>query len=449
MRLLMNKKIYVFLMSIILLFIFGSCDDPLKIDEDLQVSEITAVDMLPARNLTYCSVNLYWSEFAGDEFNRYEVYYAPINTGKYYRYLIVKDSKINYIKVSGLTPDRGYSFFIRTVTKDGSSADSKAVYYKTYSDIPSPISYINYQAHEVYNKDTKLSSMFYTISWSKYIDTFAVNFSRYTIYYWKYGDLGSQNPTVYGNIYYKNENYINLDLTSLKENTIYYFIIRTYNALSNFVESDYVSFTTPYYAPAEVTLSPNPEIINNAFQLNWTKSTCTSFDRYEVHVSRDLFIPALNNVNNTRKGKITSIETTQYTLSGLESDQEYICRVLVYNKSGIFSYSNWVGITTTKDGNPIPLVLKQSQGSDITSNSITINWSASGAKFFASYKIYISELPNQTISTMKLVNTVVEQNINTYTITGLKSNTKYYINVPVFNAFGRNSQSNMIEVQTN
>jgi hypothetical protein len=165
-------------------------------------------------------------------------------------------------------------------------------------------------------------------------------------------------------------------------------------------------------------------------------------------MSKSLFIPAINTIGQTLKEKITARETTRCLVSGLDKNEEYVFRILVFNKSDIFSYSNWVVITTTKDGGPVPIEVTLPNESNVTSNTFHIYWSESNSKFFNGYKIYRSTIPDQKIANMDLVETIVEQGTKDYIIKDLKPNTTYYFKVGIRNIMGRISESNMISIKT-
>jgi hypothetical protein len=448
----MKRRDYILEIVIFISFILCSCEDPLKIEEALLLKEVNSPEFLITLNRTYHSVFLVWQEYTDKDFDRYEVYYNNGISNKYILCNIIKIASITSIAVDGLIPDNEYYFFVRTINKEGKSADSKLLLVKTFSDKPSVIKNIYAQRDiisDTMNTSTGIlitSKIYYRIYWDIYTEKNIIPFSYYNIYYLTKRD--DYSPVLYEKISEITQNYISLDLSKFKENTSYYFFVRTYNSLENYAESNPVEFITPFYVPDAVILNKDPQTTENSVLLNWTKSSCNSFERYEIHISKNIFIPDIKNIANTIKEKITSIETTQYLLSGLEKNEEYVCRILVYNKSELFSYSDWIGITTTKDGGPIPVILNQALNDDITSNSVKINWTISQSRFLSSYKIYISTKSNQTISNMQLVETIVEKSRNNYTIENLLPNTVYYINVPVFNSFGRYSMSNMLEIKT-
>ena len=84
---------------------------------------------------------------------------------------------------------------------------------------------------------------------------------------------------------------------------------------------------------------------------------------------------------------------------------------------------------------------------NISANSLRLNWTASSASDFASYKIYQSTSSNVSESST-LVATVTNSGTTNYTVTGLAGSSTYYYRVYVVNSKGVSAGSNTISAST-
>jgi hypothetical protein len=223
-----------------MVFILSSCEDPLGIENTLKSGEITltAPELYPPRDMTYHSITLYWSEFKDTGFDRYEIYTSDYYFKKASLYLIIRDPKICFAPVENLPPNWDINVFIRVINKDGALADSKTLTFKTYSDIPSPVTNFNYK---IMNNDTNI----YEIYWDKYSDSKIAPFSRYEVHYSKEQYFQLTPETLRESITMPDHNFSLFDKNRLDKNTLYSFKVRIYNTLEKYSESSYLTIRTP------------------------------------------------------------------------------------------------------------------------------------------------------------------------------------------------------------
>jgi hypothetical protein len=236
----MYKNKYIIALYLIITFIFGSCEDPLKIDETLSTGEsaVTVPDLYPPRDLTYHSVTLNWSQYNNNDFDRYELYYLSSFHFQYSLSMIIRDKKICYLPLTELLPGVDYYFYIRVINKAGNYADSKIINVHTFSDKPSPVTNFGYKKTP---EDNNIIKLF----WDKYKENDIVSFSRYEVYSSEEQYFQLSPETLRDKISMINNNYTFFDITKLNKNTIYSFKVRIYNILEKYAESDYLTFRTP------------------------------------------------------------------------------------------------------------------------------------------------------------------------------------------------------------
>jgi hypothetical protein len=166
-------------------------------------------------------------------------------------------------------------------------------------------------------------------------------------------------------------------------------------------------------------------------------------------------------VSNTGSGSLTwsaSSNQSWMTINPTSGTNTGTVNVTV-SRSG-FSSGNYSGIValTSNGGNanvgttmrvaptypPTPVTL---QTGTKTINSVVVSWTAYGGSDFAAYKLYYSTSPAVNESSI-LSATIIQQNTNTNTISGLNSNTTYYFRIYVMNQSQLTSGSNIVTAQT-
>jgi hypothetical protein len=204
----------------------------------LKIEEIpvTAPKFLPARNLTYHSVDLFWTEYKGSDFDLYEIHYSKYYGENYKLYLIIKNVKICNLPITGLEEHQLYCFFIRVVDKKGNHIDSEIIYLTTFSTTPSPIAYIN---------GVTYGGNIYSINWEGYKDTNVLAFSRYETFLSTEQYFTPSKQNLLDTIPWIGYHHRDIDMTRLEKNTTYYFKVRTFNIFEKYAESAYLEFKTP------------------------------------------------------------------------------------------------------------------------------------------------------------------------------------------------------------
>jgi hypothetical protein len=225
----MEKKKYFLALYILISVIFSTCKDSLGVNE---TETITAVNLLSTRDLSYYSFSLYWTICSSYDFDRYEVHYKKNYMDDFTLYYIVRDIKTNYLFLNGLLTNHLYYFFIRVVNKNGDYADSEVIWVRTLSNTSSPVT-ISY---------TDLGGE-YRIDWDNNLAGIA--FTRYELYMSCDSAFVPSQNYLLDRITYIMHNYTYINKNNLVKNTTYYFIVRIYNVLEGYTESDLLELWNP------------------------------------------------------------------------------------------------------------------------------------------------------------------------------------------------------------
>jgi hypothetical protein len=418
-----------YILVLCLCMFFYSCE------EHLEPEPLIAVNIVPFVTVTYNSIFFSWTEYDGENFERYEIYYRTIlfqDNGKYpdYQlYMSINDIHTIMITVNGLMPGNPYSFFVRLIGKDGTYIDSKSVEIATLSDIPLPV-FISKIDQITYN------SM--RVVWPKYSTRNAVQFLKYEIFIAK--DSLEFDPVK--NLFATNTSVNDTTelIYGLSENTTYYVRVRAFNEKNN------TTFTVPKAAqtllkPPDTVYISLPTILSeNSVGLAWTSSKDPNFKKYEVHLGPNPgFIPSVT----TRVKEIFSSETS-IVLDNLKKNEEYFVRVLVITKTDAFSLSNLTGFVMTLDGKPAASTWLEPE---ITSTSIKLYWTPSPSRFFYSYDLYLDTIPNFKPDIENVVLSQKNQSMVSYTIKNPRLNVPYYLKIQVNTTiFGQSAFSPELKV---
>jgi hypothetical protein len=367
---------------------------------------------------TINSIDLFWSKYEGDDFERYEVYYKHVDDIQYVLYATIKNERQIYITVSSLKPKTKYQFYVKTIDQRGQYAVSTVFQNETLSDIPSPV-YFNPIP------DSEISYHTIRVTWSPYRDDFAVPFSRYEVYCSSSRDFPITGAT---KTVIVNNKFPAAMLVDLTEFTRYYFKVRTYNTLGKYAESATMfEWTTPC-PPAILSLFEPTEVTISSAKLNWTKSSDTGFIRYEVHLTNypEIFPDSSNLV-----ASFFSRDNTEYQLTNLVKYGEYFAKIVEFKNNGTHSVSNYVAFTAYPGGGAVPVQIYTPTDENISINSVYLSWTKSSSRFFMKYEIDTSTVQGFTPNNLTIATSIPLISTTGTGISKLRRNTTYYFKVVV------------------
>ena len=166
-------------------------------------------------------------------------------------------------------------------------------------------------------------------------------------------------------------------------------------------------------------------------------------------------------ISNTGSGSLTwsaSSNQSWMTISPSSGTNTGTVNVNV-SRSGLSpgNYSGLVALTSNGGNTNVNVTMRvaptyppqavTAQAGTITANSIQIQWSVYPASDFAAYEIYYSTSPAVTQNST-LAATITNRSTQSYTITGLSSNTPYYVVVFVLSSNTLSSGSNTVSATT-
>ena len=228
-----NSLLTIFLMIFCSL---PSCEDPKEPPIPLTIA-------LVSYTRTCYSIDLLWTEYQESDFKRYEIYFREDTAKEYLLRSTLLSSRQIFATIPGLKPKTTYFIYIRVLTQKETNIDTKIYNITTFDDVPSPFRIENI---------TDITFHSVTISWTYYSDTKAAKFNHYEIHYSTEPDFTPSDSTLYCKI--DSLKKTTFDVVNLKENTDYYFKVRTYNAFGKFSESPEENVHIPYAPVDPITL---------------------------------------------------------------------------------------------------------------------------------------------------------------------------------------------------
>jgi hypothetical protein len=210
------------------------------------------------------------------------------------------------------------------------------------------------------------------------------------------------------------------DLIGLDRNRTYYWRINAANALGTSLWSPFRKFSTIVVIPVAPTLlSPNSQNPGYPTSLSLTWSLSPGAKTYHVQLSTDSNFTVLIIDNK-------EISLTSYAITGLANYTLYYWRV---RAMGTVETSPWStrGRFTTKLSDPIPIA--PINGASGIALNTTLQWSTVKGRGW--YSVQVSTDSNFTI---KIVDEFFFQS-ESYPVTGLSNNKRYYWRVKVQTAF--------------
>jgi hypothetical protein len=214
--------------------------------------------------------------------------------------------------------------------------------------------------------------------------------------------------------------------TGLQAGTTYYFRVRSFNfaADSNYSNTASASTFQAPFAPSGLTATA---ISTSQISLAWADNASNE-DGFKIERS-------LDGVNFTQVATVGANVTT-YSATGLQAGTTYYFRVRSFNTGGDSGYSNTASATT-----PAATIPTAPSGVTVTAVSpsqLNVKWTDKSNNEDG-FKIERCRGPkcNGYVEIAQ-----VGPNVNTYSDTGLTTNTTYRYRVRAFNALGNSSYSN-------
>jgi len=198
-------------------------------------------------------------------------------------------------------------------------------------------------------------------------------------------------------------------------------------------------------APNRLTVRQAPEPVNlfafpdspSRIAVSWTQSTADDFEFYRLFRDDS---PDVND-QSTLIFSSTSRTATAYADTGRESSAVYYYSVWVYDRTGLSTPSAVVAALTPVNTAPEPVIV--SQPLDLGGSSLRITWSQSNEEDFASYRIYRSEVNQQ--SGADLLSILSSRTTTQYEDRSLDlENSSYYYWVAVYDRGGLSAFSDVV-----
>jgi hypothetical protein len=407
-------------------------------DESFDPEDITTeIGLMPAVRITYHSVDIFWNEYDGEDFDRYEIYYKTLGEKEYKLYGAIKFSRQTFTTVYGLEPSTDYSVYLKAVNTKGSAYESKPLTFKTSSNVPSPVKI--YPINEV-----DVSHSMIRIRWSSYIDEDIVDFDKYEIYCTSFSPAFVPSKEYFFASVNKMIDTV-IDVTNLLESTTYYFKVRSYNSLGYYAESEAQQMKTKYKPPDTVFIYDPVEVTETSAIIKWRKIKMVNNPTYSIFVGEDDKF-----YHSVEKYRFKAGQDTMFRLLNLTKWTEYFVWIKVTDSRNLSSLSNKADFTSTIGGAPVPVTVNVAL---VGRNNIKLVWTDAISKYvplgppndLSPYSILLSTSPGTDPNKM----TGYGQTVNTYfDIQSLKPNTTYYLRVMFTNSFSRYSFSNEVVATT-
>ncbi|MFQ6107035.1 MAG: fibronectin type III domain-containing protein [Thermoplasmata archaeon] len=384
-----------------------------------------AVVLNPPTNITDRSMRLSWSQNNDSDFAMYELYQSESNGLLGSRIAFITDRSITWQYAAGLNESTAYYFTVRVVDTGGLWNDSNQVNDTTMPSNapPNPV---------VLQDPSNVTAHAMLLTWSENSDP---DFAYYEVFG---SQVGGVPGVVIETVSFRSAtSYV---VAGLNASETYYFLIRVHDTGGLFSDSNQVSDTTlpDNTAPSPVTLNPPTDMTSTSMTLTWSQSMATDFARYEIYQSQTSGV-----IGNLVK-IMSSQFSTLYVVTGLSPSTDYYFTVRVVDTGGLYADSNQVMGSTLPPNDPPTAVLLNAP-TNITSFSMSLNWTENGDSDFARYEIYQSMLMGSTGSRIAIIG---DKSQTLYIAGGLMGSTTYYFTIRVVDTGGLYADSNQVEGTT-
>lgn len=180
-----------------------------------------------------------------------------------------------------------------------------------------------------------------------------------------------------------------------------------------------------------------------AVTLRWTQALATEFSAYQIFRSEIMPVDSTSRL----LGSISGRTTTQYTDSDVVEGRRYFYRVFVLSIAGLQQGSeNTLAVCVANERPPQTINLEAASG--IATTSLSLRWSRSSDRDFASYRVYRNETGTVTDQDSLLAQ-IVDVNQNYWDDRDLEENTTYYYRVYVDDLGSACDASAALETRSN
>ncbi|MFY9307870.1 MAG: fibronectin type III domain-containing protein, partial [Bacteroidia bacterium] len=372
-----------------------------------------APNATPASNFTCTSLNANWAASAGAT-----AYFLDVSTDAGFGSFVAGFNNLNVnnvttYNITGLTVNTTYYYRVRAGNGCSTSANSNSITVVTTApNAPNATPASNFTCTSLnanWAASAGATAYFLDVSTDAAFGSFVAGFNN----------LNVNNVTTY-------------NITGLTANTTYYYRVRSGNGCSNSANSNTITVVTT--APNAPNATAASNFTCTSFNANWTVSAGAT--GYFLDVSTNsAFTGIVSGFNNLSVNNVTT-----YNVTGLSSNTAYYYRVRANNGCSTSANSNTITVITTSPNAP-----NATAASNFTCTSLNANWSVSaGATGYfldvatdASFTGFVSGFNNLSVN-----------NVTTYNVTGLSSNTTYYYRVRSSNGCNVSGNSNTITVVT-
>ena len=390
--------------------------------------------------ITDSTMSLTWNLYSETDFATYELHrslttgFAP-SSGTLVADVPFQD-QTSY-SITGLSASTAYYWIVQVKNSAGDFFVSQQTSGTTLSSSESPPPKVTL------GPPSAITASMMAISWSQCT---APDFYMYELHV-STDPLSKPQPSTLKASFYK------LDLTSftvtgLTEDTLYYFMVSTYDQYMLHSESDTVSARTLYVnkPPAPVTVSDPTTVTNDNAIIKWTQNDDKDFAKYEVHLGTSVsFSPS----SATLKATLTDRTSTSFSLADLTADTDYFVIVRVIDSGALYSDSNPAVHFKTLAGNQPPQTPVLGAVTDITAVEASVTWQANTDTDFARYELHMSTEDGAFMpSALTLVATYTLPTQTSHHFTGLKAATTYYLKVRSYDGQDLYSDSSAVSFMT-
>ncbi len=390
--------------------------------------------------ITDSTMTLTWNLYSETDFATYELHRST--TTGFTPSFGTKITEVPFqdqtsYSVTGLSAATAYYWIVRVKNSAGDYFVSEQTSGTTLSSSEAPPPKVTVAP------PSSITTSTMDISWSQ---CNAPDFFMYELHVSK-DPISKPEPSTLKASFYKPD-LTGFTVTGLTEDTLYYFMVSTYDKYMLHSESDTVSARTVYVnkPPAPVQVNDPTTVTNDNAMIKWSQNDDKDFAKYEVHLGTLIsFTPS----TSTLKATLTDRTSTSFSLSDLSADTDYYVIVRVLDSGSLYSDSNPVVHFKTLAGNQPPQTPVLGQVTGITAVEASVSWQQNVDTDFAGYELHMStEDGSFTPSASTLVATYTLQSQTSHHFSGLKAATTYYLKVRSYDDHDLYTDSSAVSFMT-
>jgi fibronectin type 3 domain-containing protein len=275
------------------------------------------------------------------------------------------------------------------------------------------------------------------VRWTQSLDN---DFASYLVYRDTTDTVDPSDPLA-GTI--TNRSTVNVTDGGLEEGMTYYYRVYVRTSLGLETGSNTLAVAVPNVRPPSAVRLNDPDGTGyTRLALSWTRNPELDFAAYRVYRNEDGAVDD----NDLLVGEITDREHTYLDDDGLIENTVYHYRVYTVDTAGLTARSNEVEGRTA---NQKPPAVVLDAASAVVDTAATLTWSQSDVHDFASYRLYRSESPSVSSSSV-LVSEISDRDGTSFRDKDLTPGTHYYYRVFVVDdgPSPESSGSNVVDVVT-